>query len=81
MQFNPDSMFGLIFHNKDTGDSILKFDLHFIASGLHILTPMYMDLVNLLMQKVTIQLIWDPQNPTHTANVQAAYLGREVENM
>ena len=53
IQFNMGSRFGTIFHNRDTGTSIVKFDLKGVAMGFHICNPTEKDLEILPMHEVT----------------------------
>ena len=71
-------IFGIIFHNEDTGTSIVKFDLHCIDADFHIITPSDKDLERFTMHKVTSQLMSDLQDPTRESNDKLPQLYHEV---
>ena len=62
------SRFGLVFHNDDTDDTEINFQLHGVAAGFDITTPMDEDMEMFTMYEVTRRLLWEPNNPSHAKN-------------
>ena len=68
IQFNQDSIFGLIFCNEETRTSMVKFHLHGIGVGFNICTPMDKDLEILPTHEVMGKLMYYNQDHNNSAN-------------
>ena len=68
IQHNASSMFGLVFHNNDTDDTFIIFKLHGLDVRFNIRTPTDEDMVIFTIYEVTIQILWDPQDPIYANN-------------
>ena len=75
---NPSSIFGLVFHNKDTYDTVINFKLHGVDVGFDIITLTDDDKERLHIYEVTIQLIWDLRDPSHSNNDKAYQFSQGV---
>ena len=69
----------MVLHNYATDDTVINFQIYFVAAGFDIRTPMDEDMKILPMYEVTSQLFWDPNYFSHAKNERAYHLSQGVE--